>query len=322
MKKRNHELPKVPLYRHVFAETIYGVDVRYELHRPPAMPIPEVIEEPFWMKNHPDSEKAFRRWFVFNNKKDFEQFFMEHQGSVPPLKEWREADEGDWVIADDGGICEIIRRNKMGKTGDDYIRTIVGTFLFHPKTPNRKDKMPFFMDTDFRLHPNRSAFNAKTVRSLEEYIKNRKKVTQREKIFAHDVAHGVKLIEAYKDCYPSDNTAKTEILEKRALLLYNQERVQKEVSKNLEEIFKAKGIDHDFIIEKMKLYMEKMEKEGDIRGAKEALKDLAKGIGTFNPDLAKIKEGGMLSVVKRFALDGDVAEFEEGTKQIEEKKDE
>jgi len=310
------KLPKVPRMRRQFRDTIFGVDVIYELHKPPKMEVPKDPDPVFWMKNHPDSKKTFRRWFVFKNKDDFEKFFMEY-GAVPELKDWHDGYDNDWVLADDGGVCEIIKRGKMGKKSA-YVRTIVGTFIVNPKT---REKMPFFMDTDFHKHACRSRFSGVKYYNLEDFIKKRKKITNKEKIFAYDVAHGVKMTEAYKDCYPQD-VSDRKILEKRALLLVGQERIRKEVAKNLEDIYKERGIDHEYLIDRMKELVEKMEKEKDYRGAMEGIKTLAKNIATFEAPTIKDPTQGMFGMIQQtFALDGDVKDIEEA-KQIEGDKDE
>ena len=51
------------------------------------------------------------------------------------MSNWREAQEGEWVITDDLQVCKILRRSSMktssGKTMD-YVRTILGTFTTNP----------------------------------------------------------------------------------------------------------------------------------------------------------------------------------------------
>ena len=310
------KLPKVPRKREQFRDTIFGVDVMYELHKPPKMEVPEVLDPVFWMKNHPDSKKAFRRWFVFKNKDNFEKFFMEY-GAVPELKDWHDGYDNDWVLADDGGVCEIIKRGKMGKKLA-YARTIVGSFIINPKT---REKMPNFMDTDFHKHACRSRFSGVKYCNLEDFIKKRKKITDKEKIFAHDVAHGVKMTEAYKDCYPRD-VSERKIIEKRALLLVGQERIRKAVAEEVKDILAEEGINHRVAIKKAKALAEKMEKAGDLRGAMDVWKTLAKNIGTFEAPATRTVQQGILGLMKEtFTLAGDVEELEE-VKQVEGDNDE
>ena len=316
MKPRTHELPKVPRMRSTFTGNEFGVDYLFELHKPRAMEIPERLDPVFWHKNHPRSDKAFRKWFVFSNRADFEKFFMGYCGVVPELKEnWHDGFDMDWVLADDGGICEIIKKNKMA-TGKYYVRTIVGTFLLNEE---RRDKMPFFMDTDFKLHANRSSFSGVKYRHMEDWLARKKKLSQSEKVFAANVTNGAELISSYQQCYPKDREKSKKILERRALVLLGTERVKRQVNKNLEEVFQKEGVDHKFLIDKMKKLIELMEGAKDYRGAVEGVKTLAKGPGTFEGSSANDLKGGVVGMLKgfqQFSLEGDVEELEE-VKQIE-----
>ena len=60
---------------------------------------------------------------------------------IKPLKNWRKANIGDWVIADDTSIIQVLRKGSMlRKNGEiGYIGTCTGTFT------NLKETI---MDTD------------------------------------------------------------------------------------------------------------------------------------------------------------------------------
>ena len=98
-----------------------------------------------------------------------EEFQSNHKDIKP--KEWKDnPQEGDWVVADDGGVVQILKRNGISHPNDrknwklnrGYVRTVVGTFLL-----NNKSKM----DTNFDLHPNRYTFS-KNVKQANENFKN------------------------------------------------------------------------------------------------------------------------------------------------------
>lgn len=308
------------LVRKVFTEEIYGVEVRYELHKPPSMQVPDVPDPMFWMKNHPSSPKSFRKWYVFWNREDFEKFFMTHQGVVPRLFDWHEGQKGDWVLADDGGICEIIIRNnfagKQKNTYPGYVRTIVGSFVVNPR---RRDKMPFYMDTEFEKHASRSTFSGVRYYSLEDYIRKKKFLGRREEIFAIDVAHGMHLVDAYQKCYVTDKDADTRKVEERALLLMKQERIKKRIMAEVKDIAKSLGIDDEYILKELKRMYEVSETENV---KLEALKTLGKAIGTTTPETKKMMTG-VVGYLQSFSLKGDVEELEDDMKVnlIEESKD-
>ena len=299
------------MQRKVFNDIIYGVSVRYELHKPPKMEVPENPDPLFWHKNHPSSPKSFRKWFVFKDQKDFEKFFMEHQGSVPELKDWHEGLDNEWILADDGGVCEIIKRNnfkgRQKNTYPAYVRTIVGSFVVNPR---RRDRMPFFMDTDFAKHASRSTFSGVRYYSLEDYIVKKKHIGRREELFAIDVAHGMHIMDAYRKCYVTDKDSDVKKVEKRALLLMKQERIKKRIMAEVKDIAKNLGIDDEYILKELKRMYEYSETENV---KLDALKTLGKAIGTTTPETNKIK-GGVLGYIQSFSLQGDVEELEEDMK--------
>jgi len=304
---------KIPRVRQAFRDNVFGVDLMFELHRPRYMDIPDELDPVFWFKNHPDSKKAFRKWYVFKNKQDFEKFFMAYQGTVPELKDWHDGDKLDWVLADDGGVCEIVMRGSMGKKNKvtpHYIRTIVGTFL-----PNRRnrEKMPYYMDTDFKLHPDRSRFSGVKYYSFEDWLQKRRHITRNERIFAINIAHGVDLLRAYRLCYPKDE-GELKYVEKRALILLGAERIKKQVSKEIEEFLAEAGVDHRWTIKESMENMAAMKKAGDYRGAQGIVETLAKPIGTFESPTTKQLKGGMVGMIQsfqQFGLEGDVEDIED-----------
>ena len=305
---------KIPRVRQAFRDNVFGVDLMFELHRPRYMDIPDELDPVFWFKNHPDSKKAFRKWYVFKNKQDFEKFFMAYQGTVPELKDWHDGYKLDWVLADDGGVCEIVMRGSMGKKNKvtpHYIRTIVGTFL-----PNRRnrEKMPYYMDTDFKLHPDRSRFSGVKYYSFEDWLHKRRHITRDERIFSFNIAHSVDLMKAYRLCYPKDK-GELKFVKRRALALLGAERIKKQVSKEIAEFLKEAGIDHKWAIDKTKAMIKKMEEAGDLRGAMEGVKTLAKPIGTFESPATNKLKGGFVGMLETYAgaigMDDDVKELEE-----------
>lgn len=109
------------------------------------------------------SDGSLERHYVFDCVSDFEEYFMMEQGVIPELVEnWRHSKLYDWVKADDGGVCQVLRRKvniphpkdgkKKGKytyAKNGYVGTIVGTFIANDNIK---------MDTDFLAHPSRYSF--------------------------------------------------------------------------------------------------------------------------------------------------------------------
>jgi len=116
-----------------------------------------------WQPIRSKTDGTYEKHYVFDCVSDFETYFMMEQGVIPELVEnWRHSKKGDWVRADDGGVCQVLRRKehiphpkdgkKQGKytyAKNGYVGTIVGTFIANDNIK---------MDTDFLAHPTRYSF--------------------------------------------------------------------------------------------------------------------------------------------------------------------
>ena len=151
------------------------------------------------------------------------QEFKENCTSEEVHDDWRTGNEGDWIYSDDGRIVQLLKVSKnVNHPGDrknykyanGWVRTVVGSFL---------NRHTVKMDTDFNSHPNRYTFS-KTIKDTNKRIKERKKVTNKERMFATNIVVGMGAVNAYKKAYNeiSDNKAGN-----KAAILLKQERVMK-----------------------------------------------------------------------------------------------
>jgi len=223
--------------------------------------------------------------------------------------DWREANEGDWVYSDDNRIIQLLKVSKSVKHPGDrknykyangWVRTVVGSFL------NRKNVK---MDTDFSSHPNRYTFSKK-IKNTSKRVVERKRVTKKEREFATNIVVGMGAVEAYKNAYTelSNNKAR-----KKATILLKQERVMKEIEKSVLDVAKGLGIDHEYILGKLKGLADYSEDDNIIL---QSAKELGKIVGTSGSTI-KQREVGLLGVFQGFSPD----ELEGATreqKQIEE----
>ena len=209
--------------------------------------------------------------------------------------DWRKGNEGDWVMADDGGVVQLLKVNKkVSHPGDSknykyangWVRTVVGSFI---------NKENVKMDTDFDSHPNRYTFS-KNIKNTNKRIIDRKKVTKKEKEFATNIVVGMGAIEAYKNAYTelSDNKAR-----KKATVLLKQERVMKEIEKSVLDVAKGLGIDHEYILGKLKGLADYSEDDNIIL---QSTKELGKIVGTSGATV-KQREVGLLGVFEGFSPD-------------------
>ena len=201
------------------------------------------------------------------------EFYEKHPDKTP-LKDWRKGEEGDWVWSDDGRIVQLLKVShsikhpsdrKNYKYAQGWVRTIVGTFI---KTKNS------YMDTDFGAHPNRYTFS-KVIKDTSKRVKEREKVTKKEKLFATNVAVGMGAVKAYMDAYSEENPSSAK---KKAVVLLKQKRVMQEVEKSSMEVAKQLGIDHEYILNGLKVLAES---SADENIALQSLKELGKAIGTL-----------------------------------------
>ena len=207
------------------------------------------------------------------------------------VKYWKDAKEGDWVEADDGGVVQLLKvggithpnDRKNYKHSKGWCRTIVGTFLINEKTK---------MDTDFDSHKNRYTFS-KTI-GKKSNIKTRKNPTKKEKLFTTSVVAGHGPVKAYMDAFNEDNdkTAK-----KRAVVLLKQERIVKEIEKGVMDVAKENGLDHEYVLRKLKNLADFSEDDNIIL---QSTKEIGKIIGTTGMTM-KQKEVGVIGMFQGFS---------------------
>jgi hypothetical protein len=189
--------------------------------------------------------------YVYKDRDEFIGHMRQERGLVPEIVEnWRDAQMGDWVLADDGGIVQILKRGtikhphdrKNYKFASGWVRTVVGTFLC---------RHTIRMDTDFSVHPNRYRFNAVTDQQSHERRKSRPQLSKQEVIFAASLCAGKKLQESYEEAFGPHADWRT-----RAIFLLRRDRIKNLINKNIEEIAAKHGITHEYILEMLKELLE------------------------------------------------------------------
>ena len=226
---------------------------------------------------------------MFDDLKEYYSHFG--QQAKPPVA-WREGKEKDWVIADDGGIIQLLKVSNNIKHPNDrpnyklskgWLRTVVGTFLIKDKT---------FMDTDFEKHPNRYTFSQK-IKNTNSRVYKREKATRKEKEFATHVVTGKSAVKAYMKSFKEDDEDKAQ---KKAAILLKQRRVMSEIEASALEVAKELGIDHRYILRSLKCLAENA---GDDNIQLQAVKELGKAIGTLGQ--TKKVETGVVGLFQGFS---------------------
>ena len=228
------------------------------------------------------------KYYVYDN----EQEFRVHHPDAPIVSNWKDGQEGDWVISDDNRIVQLLKvSNRIQHPNDrknytlnkGWVRTVVGTFLNNPKSK---------MDTDFDKHPNRYTFSTK-IKNTNKRVKERETCTSKEKEFVTNVVVGKTAVESYMEAFNETNKTNAK---KKAVVLLKQRRIMSEIEKGVGDIAKELGIDHEFILSRLKYLAERSEDENI---SLQSLKELGKAIGTIGGQVKKI-ETGVLGMFQGF----------------------
>ena len=245
------------------------------------------------------------RHYVYDH---ISEFHIDHPNTTP-ITNWREGKEGDWVWSDDKRIVQLLRVNGTLKHPNDrpnytyskgYVRTVVGTFLRNDKT---------LMDTDFDNHPNRYTFS-RTIKNTNKRVTERKKPTNKEKVFATTVAVGTDAVKAYMDAFEEKDRDKAR---KKAVVLLKQRRVMEEIEKNVKDVAKALNIDHDYILRSLK-HLADFSDDPNI--SLQSLKELGKAIGTLGGGIKRV-ETGVIGMFQGFSPE----QLQSARRQLESKKE-
>ena len=179
---------------------------------------------------------------VFDDKEEL-------PSEIGVVSDWRGANIGDWVEADDGCYIQILRRGTMkatwGKNRDrHYIGTCTGTFMCNKNTK---------MDTSKR--ENVWSLSGK---NTEKLIFDRKTLTKKEVIFVQFIARGISLQKAYLNAFDTENPRYA--LEQSAKLM-KTERVQKAMKEELKPVLKELNINDKSVLEGIKRVAENSDKD-------------------------------------------------------------
>ena len=187
------------------------------------------------------------RWYTVNKIKHIVYDSIEEvPPHIKPLKNWRIANIGDWVITDDECIIQVLRKGTMlRKSGDmGYIGTCTGTFTILKET---------IMDADKRV--NIYSFGGNS--TPEDAVANRRKMTANEELFVLYMSQGLSLEDAYVKAFPTNNKRYARM---KAINLIKTERVKTAVKEELKPILEELAIDERMVLEGIRVEAQTAEK--------------------------------------------------------------
>ena len=222
--------------------------------------------------------------FVYDS---VEEFMLYHRGKEDSIQEpvhWKSGEEGDWVVADDGGVVQILKIGKMAtskvdgrpKRSVEYVRTVVGTFIkthiLHAEAGDNHIQRDTKMDTDFSQHPNRYTISRNP--GIYKTYKTRTRLSTPERLWVLSVLVGTDPVDAYIRYYKTQSRITAH---KKAVMLLKQERVVRALREGIQEAANNLGLTDEWVLERLKNLAESASSD---KVKREAVIDVAEIIGT------------------------------------------
>ncbi|MBC8551618.1 MAG: hypothetical protein H8D23_18385 [Candidatus Brocadiales bacterium] len=243
------------------------------------MPIPAYMED-----IADDTKFRFQtikgiKHYNFRNKDEFLEYFGV---DAPPLvEEWGTAKELDWVIADDGGVVQMLKvSNKIKHPRDTknyayatgWCRTVVGTFFMKAGADH------FQMDTDWNKHQSRYTFSGSDADRDSISHNKRKHLTNKEKKFVFAILFS-DIVDVYSIYSKIFNSVQPQNIKTRCDNLMREDRIMAELEKGVKEAAEKKGLTHEWVFDKLKHFADNAEYDAD--KIRSTIK-IGDALGTFN----------------------------------------
>lgn len=168
-------------------------------------------------------------------------------------KDWKTAEIGDWVEADDGCIIQILRKGGMLRPKGKhkkmvYVGTCTGTF------PVRKN---IKMDTSRR----RNIYSFGGSKSSNEIMEDRTELTSAEGLFVAYLSSGMSAQQAYMKAFPTNSPGYANL---KAMQLIKTKRVRTAMKEELKPVMEELKIDEKYVLRGIKAEADHSDK-ADVR---------------------------------------------------------
>jgi len=171
--------------------------------------------------------------------------FREYHSDIPLITDWRHSNKGDWVLTDDGNVCQVLHLGilkKNTKKETTFIRTIIGSFIC-------SDNVDMVGPMRTNMHTFSTEGKSPSVRKKE-----RMHATEKEFLFSKYVAKGDDVVEAYMKAFPSK---KEDYAKSQAKLLLKTDRVKKLIREEIDKYLAEAEITPLYLLEEMRHIIDK-----------------------------------------------------------------
>ena len=197
---------------------------------------------------------------LYNSEKEFID-----DGNAAYHNNWRNAPEGSYAKSDDGQIFRILKKSKF-KDGNEYIRTILGSYKISDKTL-------------IGGKPPKNIYSFAKNKFCNEQRMSREEPNPKEVVFAKYVAHGMNPEDAYMRVFPTNNRKYAKNVSNA---LFKTERIRTLISEEAKEMLDKAGINEEYLLSNAKFIID----NGDGRDSDKlrAIEMLMKIAGMFPND--------------------------------------
>ena len=172
--------------------------------------------------------------------------FRDYQPDIGLVEDWRHSNKGNWILTDDGQVCQVLYLGVMKKLDrkkeTTFIRTIIGSFICSERV-----KMKGPMRTN--MHTFSSKGESPSVRRRE-----RKNATNSEFLFAKYVAKGDDVVDAYMKVFPTNNE---HYANNQAKMLLKTKRVKSLIREEIDKYLQEAEITPKYLLEEMRVLIDK-----------------------------------------------------------------
>ena len=170
--------------------------------------------------------------------------------SISYIGNWRRGTIGDWVLADDGAVLQILRKGKMMKArGADrcvhYIGTCTGTFIVSDKKK---------LDSSRRVN----IYSIGGDLERNERVEKRQDLSGKEALFVQYISKGMNPKKAYLEAFPTNDPHYAGM---KATKLMKTTRILSSMKEELKPHMEELGLDENYVLSNIKDVIDGTEKD-------------------------------------------------------------